>query len=215
MDSSQLSNLARQMYPGPSGFARLTQIYRPYICPFDALIPWVPDQGSILDVGCGSGLFLGLALSLKPGITGIGFDANARAIDMAQAMCRSAFSDRRLIFELRSVDAPWPDGTFDAVSMIDVLHHIPPENQKKAVEKLFTALNVGGVLIYKDMGSEPKLYAWWNRLHDLLFARQWIHYRPIDAVQGWLRDCGASVVHRSDHRLGLYKHELIIAKKAE
>ena len=192
---------------------RLMQIYRPYICPFDALIPWVPDQGTILDVGCGGGLFLGLAKSVKPGITGIGFDASPSAIDMAQAMCRSAFSEKNLTFELRSVDTPWPEGTFDAVSMIDVLHHIPPEHQRATVEKLFAKLNPGGVLIYKDMGNKPMLHAWWNRLHDLLLARQWINYCPVSAVEGWLRDYGANIIHRSDHRLGLYQHELIVAKK--
>ena len=44
-------------------------------------------------------------------------------------------------------------------------------------------VRLGGLLIYKDTASAPAWAAWVNRLHDLVLARQWIHYAPIADVE--------------------------------
>jgi len=212
-DAHELSAAARSLYPKHLGLRRQLQIYRPYICPFDKLIDWVPDAGTMLDVGCGAGLFLGLAASRKPGLHGIGFDADSRVIGAAQAMAKASQLVDRIRFEHRIVEQPWPEGTFDAVSLIDVLHHVQPDQHQATIEKLFSRVRPGGIVIYKDMADSPAIPALWNRLHDLLLARQWIHYRPAAQVLSWFEKAGASVVHRASHATGPYYHDLIVVQR--
>jgi 2-polyprenyl-3-methyl-5-hydroxy-6-metoxy-1,4-benzoquinol methylase len=167
----------------------------------------------MLDIGCGAGLFLGLVGCSRPNVTAIGFDSDALAIDAASGMALEHFPDGLIRFEHRSVGDPWPEGLFDVVSMIDVLHHIPPASQREAIAEAFAHVAPGGLLIYKDMADRPFFRAWWNRLHDVIIARQWIHYRSIDGVEAWLRGMGAEIVARSSRILGPYGHDLMVAKK--
>jgi 2-polyprenyl-3-methyl-5-hydroxy-6-metoxy-1,4-benzoquinol methylase len=204
---------ARALYRTAPARARLLQSLRPYICPFEDLLRWLPDTGRLLDVGCGAGLFVGLAGYSRPAIRAIGFDAEPGAVAAAQAMARAHFPDGRIAFRHSAVGDRWPEGPFDAVSMIDVLHHIPPDAQYGAVIQCFEHVAPGGTLLYKDMASRPLVPAWWNRLHDLILARQWIHYRAIDEVEEWLAVYGAKIVDRGSRRLGLYAHEYIVATK--
>jgi 2-polyprenyl-3-methyl-5-hydroxy-6-metoxy-1,4-benzoquinol methylase len=204
---------ARKLYVGASKKTRVMQSLRPLICPFDELLPWIPRTGRVLDVGCGAGLFLGLVGSLRPEVTGIGLDRDLSSIAAAKTMAKGHFPDNHIRFECRSLKDPWPAGYFEVVSMVDVLHHIPPSDQRSAINKAFGKVTPGGLFIYKDMARRPFLRAWWNRLHDLVLARQWIHYRPISEVMSWLRQADAEIIEGSTTLIGPYAHEMIVAKR--
>lgn len=210
---SDIVATARDLYREAPPRARTLQGLRPYICPFEDLIRLVPHTGRMLDVGCGAGLFLGLGGRARPGITGVGFDADAEAVAAAQGMAERHFPDGRIAFRHSAVGDPWPAGPFDLVSMVDVLHHIPPEAQQGAIAQAYAHVAPGGLFLYKDMAERPFFRAWWNRFHDIVVARQWIHYRRIGDVQAWLQAEGAEIVERSAKALGLYGHEWIVAKR--
>lgn len=216
LDLAQRSGIvaaARDLYRSAPARARTLQGLRPYICPFEDLIRWIPEEGRLLDVGCGAGLFLGLGGQARPRVTGVGFDADAEAVAAAQGMARAHFPDGRIAFRHSAVGDPWPEGPFDLVSMIDVLHHIPPPAQRGAILQAYGHVAPGGLFLYKDMAERPFFRAWWNRFHDIVVARQWINYRGIAEVEGWLRAEGAKIVDRSVTALGLYGHEWIVAKR--
>jgi 2-polyprenyl-3-methyl-5-hydroxy-6-metoxy-1,4-benzoquinol methylase len=216
LDLAQRSGIvaaARDLYQSAPARARTLQGLRPYICPFEDLIRWIPESGRLLDVGCGAGLFLGLSGRARPKVSGLGFDADAGAVEAAQGMARAHFPDGRIAFRHSAVGDAWPAGPFDLVSMIDVLHHIPPPAQRGAILQAYDHVAPGGLFLYKDMAERPFFRAWWNRLHDVVIARQWIHYRPIAEVEAWLRAEGAEIVDRSAKALGLYGHEWIVAKR--
>lgn len=216
LDLAQRSGIvaaARDLYRSAPTRARTLQGLRPYICPFEDLIRWIPESGRLLDVGCGAGLFLGLSGRARPQVSGLGFDADAGAVEAAQGMARAHFPDGRIAFRHSAVGDAWPAGPFDLVSMIDVLHHIPPPAQQGAILQAYDHVAPGGLFLYKDMAERPFFRAWWNRLHDVVIARQWIHYRPIADVEAWLRAEGAEIVDRSARALGLYGHEWVVAKR--
>jgi len=77
----------------------------------DAIAPLLPPGGQVLDVGCGDGLIDQLLLERRPDVTISGIDAVARA--EAQIPVR----------EFDGVTIPYDAGEFDAVLLIDVLHH--------------------------------------------------------------------------------------------
>lgn len=204
---------ARDLYAAAPAFPRTLQSLRPYICPFEDLLRWVPADGRMLDIGCGAGLFLGLVGRARPAMRAIGFDASRDAVTVAQDMARAHFGPGQIEFRYSAVEDPWPEGTFDAVSMIDVLHHIAPDHQKQAILTAYAHVAEGGVMIYKDMADRPFVRAGWNRVHDMIIARQWINYRRIDDVRGWLEAAGGRVVHQAARNLGLYAHELLVVEK--
>jgi 2-polyprenyl-3-methyl-5-hydroxy-6-metoxy-1,4-benzoquinol methylase len=205
---------AQRLYRGAPPVARTLQSLRPYICPFDDLLACIPPAAHMLDVGCGAGLLLGLVADRYPETSGIGFDTSGSAIAAARKMAASNGFENRMMFEQRAVGEAWPSGPFDVVSMVDVLHHIPRAHQHRVIEQCFAHVRPGGILLYKDMGQRPVFSALWNRAHDLVLARQWIHYRAVTEVCSWLGALGADVVRTDARSMGPYAHELVVAKRS-
>lgn len=202
---------SRELFTGGPLLRRKLQHWRPRICPFHRLIPHVPQNATVLDVGCGCGLFLGLLAKSGPDVRGIGFDVSAEAIAIAQTMAAGAGG--KLEFLRLDIDEPWPQGAFDVVSIIDVMHHVPPDRQRAVLKTAAAHVAPGGMLLYKDMCRRPRWRAAANRLHDLLLARQWIHYLPIEDVERWAAEDGLSLEHAEQINMLWYGHELRIFRK--
>ena len=77
---------------------------------------------TVIDVGCGDGRFLREVARNNPGTELLGVDYSERAIRLAQALNPE--------IEYKSVDIGSTElqQTYDVVTMIEVLEHIPPEN---------------------------------------------------------------------------------------
>ncbi|CAN5827538.1 hypothetical protein BH11PLA1_BH11PLA1_01030 [soil metagenome] len=229
MDSSRLSALAREIYSRGPVLFRTLQHLRPFICPFEELLPHVPAGGSVLDVGCGGGLWLHLMARLGIISRGVGFDSSAKAValatDAAGRMSGNgartgrgesklgAMKEAELQFIQLDARAPWPRGEFDVVSIIDVIHHVPPEAQRRVIDDAAGRVAPGGVLIYKDMCRRPRWRAGLNRLHDLVMARQWIHYCAIEEVEAWAVEAGLRVERAAFLPRWWYGHELRVFRR--
>ncbi len=205
---ARVLEMAATLYPGKS-FACWIQRNRGRIAPLHLLLDLVPFHSCVLDVGCGSGVFLGM-LALRNQIkNGIGFDSSAPSIARAQQMVTQLkMHDLKagLSFQSIPAEANWPDGRFDVVTMIDVLHHIPPPQQQKVLLLAYEKVLPGGCLLYKDMSSRPLLYGVANRFHDLIMAKQWIHYVSVTQADTWLRNRGAHIETSGSCRMYWYHH---------
>ena len=95
----------------------------------------------------------------------VGFDADYVALHAAQDAAAKLLNRAPIHFEQNSADDWWPKGCFDVVSIIDVMHHVPPERQADLIAVAAEHLTEGGLLLYKDMASRPLWRAWANRLH--------------------------------------------------
>jgi 2-polyprenyl-3-methyl-5-hydroxy-6-metoxy-1,4-benzoquinol methylase len=211
-----LSRMAAALYPTGPWLFRSLQRYRPYICPFEALIAEVPEGARVLDIGCGGGLFLGLATAAGLRPDGTGFDVSVPALALAKGMAEEARkAGARLDFRRIDANAPWPEGDFDVVSMIDVIHHVPRKNQQEVIRRACAKVKPGGCFLYKDMVERPRWRAAANRLHDLVLARQWIHYVPASAVQSWAADEGLDLERSERFDRLWYGHELFVFRRAK
>lgn len=213
---ADIVSLARGLYDDTRGSMKHKQILRPYICPFHILVRHVPRGASLLDVGCGAGLFVLLLTRLGYVRSAIGFDANKAAIESAQGVVARQGRLDEIRFEFRdAAKDSWPIGQFDVVSLIDVMHHVQPDRQAEIIQKAAEYVAPGGILLYKDMVRRPAWRAWANRLHDLLSAGEWIHYVPIDDIVSYARKSGLHLERMGTVNMFWYGHEWCIFRRVE
>lgn len=210
-ESEAASRLARALYQDASFRTRLQQRYRPYICSFDPLVPEIRSGGGrLLDFGCGAGLFTFHCLLRGYVESADGVDVDAAAIEIANSVSSSLTGTPRIRFHVQEM----PPGVYEAISMIDVMHHVPPDKQRATFAALSAKLAPGGVLVYKDIGRRPRWRATANRLHDLVLSRQWIHYAPIEEVIGWaVEGLGLELARRAGFNQYVYGHELAVFRR--
>jgi 2-polyprenyl-3-methyl-5-hydroxy-6-metoxy-1,4-benzoquinol methylase len=110
----------------------------------------------VLEVGCGFGLFGCYFAARDRRVQWNGLDLNSNRVDMARkaasrlglSNARFAVADARNHLELHE--------RFDAVVMMDLLHHIPDESKRQLLETVLDRLAPDGVLIIKDVMRRPR-----------------------------------------------------------
>jgi 2-polyprenyl-3-methyl-5-hydroxy-6-metoxy-1,4-benzoquinol methylase len=208
----EVSALAASIFSEGPVLMRALLRWRPYICPFETLLPLVPAGARVLDVGCGGGLFLGLLARIGRLGHGTGFDVSPPAIEVARRVA-ARMDEGVLTFLHRGVEDAWPEGPFDVVSMIDVMHHVPPAAQRETFDHAAGRVAAGGLLLYKDMCRRPRWRALANRAHDLVLARQWIRYAPIEQVESWAEAHGLVLDTAARIDRWWYGHELRLFRR--
>lgn len=189
-------------------------VHRPRICPFEDLLPLIPEGQRILDVGCGNGTFLLLLARYRSPSHLMGVDIDPRAVARAEgllARCPFARSYRVEVFDGQRL--PPAVGMADDVLLVDVLHHVHPRSQKRFLGMLFHAMQPGATLVLKDIDASRRLLATCNLLHDLILARQKVHAVAAGVAEQWLRDTGFTVVPARRQRRLCYPHYTIVARK--
>jgi len=125
----------------------------------------------ILEMGCGFGLFGCYFASKWPEIKYQGLDINRRRIDMArQAASRLGLPNAR--FDYGDASKPLAiDGEYDAVLMMDLLHHLPDSAKQSLLDAVVSKLNRGGRLIIKEVTRRPAWKMGFTWLLDVLMTR--------------------------------------------
>jgi cyclopropane fatty-acyl-phospholipid synthase-like methyltransferase len=181
------------------------------VCPFEPLVAEIRTSGGrLLDFGCGAGLF-GLHCVTQGYVAAVdGVDVSATALQIADAARGVSPHAEAVRYQLGAI----PEENYDAISMIDVMHHVSPAEQKATFFDLCDRLAAGGVLIYKDMCHRPRWRAAANRLHDLFLNRQWIHYVPIEQVVEWaVEERGLKLERSTRFNYLVYGHELAVFRR--
>jgi len=212
LSPASLRPFFRELYRDAPLVHRLRAMGRPVICPFEPFISVVPRGARTLDIGCGAGgILLVLAATGRIG-EGIGCDVSEAAIRAAMAAQRRLPAMGVSFHRVEAIDDV-PCGPFDAVLMIDTLHHIPPKQQRQAVLAAVQRVAPGGVLIYKDMMSRPARRRVANTLHDFLVAGEIVNYRSIAELETWVKDAGLSLVHAHSYARLVYGHDLRVFRR--
>lgn len=187
--------------------------YRPKICPFEDILRFVPRGARVFDIGCGSGFMLLGMSRLCGAIQLIGVDANSKVVEQALELLPQLMPDVELVLQTSSLLEEWPPDQFDVVTMIDVLHHIPVNQQAAFIKAAADRVTSGGIMIYKDMAAKPFWFGLANRIHDLLLAKQWIDYVPIETVVDHFSNSGLSKINRIDRTMWWYSHQLVVLRR--
>lgn len=110
----------------------------------------------ILDIGCGFGLFGCYFSAMYPEISYVGFDLNEKRIDQANRAAEK-LGLRNATFQVGDARDLGIDDEFDAILMVDLLHHIDDTAKVRLLEVCRAHLATDGRLIVKDVTTHPFL----------------------------------------------------------
>jgi 2-polyprenyl-3-methyl-5-hydroxy-6-metoxy-1,4-benzoquinol methylase len=172
------------------------------------------DEGRILDVGCGFGLFAAYFGQTHPCRSIVGVDPDERRIGIARAVA-ARLGLRQHSFVVGDVrDAPL-EGAFEAAYVLDVMHHLPQGDQERVLERLRDLLVPGGMLIVKDITTEPRSGLLFTEVLDRLMVglREPLAYRHHREWGEMLGDLGFKVRMVRVPDVLPYPHVVIAATK--
>ena len=110
----------------------------------------LPENASLLDIGAGHGLFAVLAFPRR--VVAVEPDARkVRPIDGVEFVI--GFDDAIT-------------GTFDAISIIDVLYKIPLDQWDALLLRCRARLRAGGILIIKEQDPTARVKNAWNAIQE-------------------------------------------------
>lgn len=109
----------------------------------------LPERGTLVDVGCGTGTF-GIALaSQRADAQVIGVDGDPEILAMARSKPGADAVEWR---EGLAQELPLADQSVDVVTMSLVLHHLLPQDKRRALAEVRRVLKPGGGLHVADWG---------------------------------------------------------------
>ncbi len=149
-------------------------------------IMWLPAErrGNLLDVGCGSGLFLNNMQCL-------GWNAHGVELD------KKASGMARDVFKLKNIctgpldEADFRDQSFDAVTMAHVIEHMP--EPEESLRKCYRLLRPGGLMVITSPNSAG--------LGRRRFGALWRGWEPprhifiynLDSISRIISSCGFKI----------------------
>ena len=208
MTPRQLSQQAKIISRSLGLKDRFLMTYRPRICPFHVLMEYVLPDSRLLDIGCGCGLWLFLLARLGRIKAGIGIETEPSRVKIAESVKTS--TDNLDFITVNHNDA-WPGDGYDCVTMIDVLHHVPPDNQKEFLGRLKNCS--ASRIIFKDIDPAAKVKSFMNSLHDIVLSKQLPRYCTKEKAADCLESMGFEIKHIARHDMLWYSHYLIVADR--
>lgn len=120
-------------------------------------ISYFKHTGKILDVGCGNGLFLNFMKEKGWEVYGV---------EVSKMACNFAKEKFNLeVYNSDLINADLKGGSFDLITMYDVLEHIPNINEN--LKRVYELLKTDGVFI----ANVPNF----NSLQRITFGKYWCH----------------------------------------
>jgi cyclopropane fatty-acyl-phospholipid synthase-like methyltransferase len=179
----------------------------------DEIGQYLPETGSVLDIGCGFGLFSLYYAQLRPAARFRGFDLNPRRVGIASEAARR-LGLANAAYTVGDARGFRSDVDHDAVYMLDIVHHIPPETVEPLLGELHKTLRAGGCLIIKDVDTQPAYKRWFTHALDCLMdPRGIIHYWPAGQLQELLERVGFRVYRHLMVDFLPYPHVLFVCRK--
>ena len=104
-----------------------------------------------MDLGCGYGIFAHLLALSSPAREVIGLDMDPARIRVAQEAARGRKNVSFACVDLKDPEFPLP--SCRAITLIDLLHHVPFQDQEGLILRCAQALQPGGLLLIKEISS--------------------------------------------------------------
>jgi SAM-dependent methyltransferase len=116
----------------------------------DRVSPALPEGGTLVDVGCGTGTFLLGMAAARPDARLVGVDGDPEILARARAKPGAEAVEWH---EGLAGELPLADDSADVVTTSLVLHHLLPEQKREAMREVGRVLRPGGSFQVADWGA--------------------------------------------------------------
>ena len=172
----------------------------------------LPASGTVLDIGCGFGLFALYFAATLPGLEIRGFDMSPRRV-AAAGRAAGRLGLRNVRFEVADA-AGMTRREAAAVYMVDLIHHVQPRSVPGLLHMAASGLAPDGRLVIKDIEPTPRYKLAFTWLLDkLVDYRAPVHYWSAADVRQVLQSLGLQVSHQRMPDILPYPHILYVGTK--
>jgi len=188
---------------------------RPLICPFDPILNAIPGRSAVFDIGCGSGFLLGLIAERKTPKSLAGAEIDRNLVEAARDYLRDEASDVPASISLYDgIDFPDEIGNADAVTLVDVLHHVPPDQQVTFLQTVYQRMRPGSLFVLKDIDAGKRLLCLANKFHDFVVTGSPGNELPKEQTKEILESAGFRILSAGEERKVWYPHYWFVCHKA-
>lgn len=186
--------------------------YRSLICPFISLLEMIQPGDRVADIGCGSGQFLLLAKHFADPSHVYGIEISDRLINNANNLFKKYEAGSYHFETFDGKQFPEALKEMDIFFLIDVLHHVPKEQQTHFINNLIKCMKPGARLVLKDINAaSPLVYC--NKLHDIIFAGEIGNEISFTQAQQIMTSNQLTILEEYKRTMYVYPHYCILAKK--
>lgn len=176
---------------------------------------YLPSSGRILDLGCGFGLFSNYFAARSSSRVVHGIDIDENRIVSAEVTAKQLGLEN-VYFHVGDARSYRFDHDFDAVVVLDLLHHVGYETADRLIDAVYRNLRPGGVFVLKDVNVRP----FWKLiftyvLDKLMDPKRTVHYRDVSIWKQRAVEAGFAPVHTCYLNDYLpYPHVLLVCHKS-
>lgn len=163
---------------------------------------FIPQEGGILDFGCGYGILANLMALRGRDRWVVGMDSNRRRVRIAE----HSIKNRKNIEFRHGNISRLNEEQFNAVVMTDVLHHLNDKSAGVLLEKISACLIADGLLVILDIDRVPQWKFHLTHMIDrILNPLRPLFYRPAETIQFLLKEFPFTLIQsiRADQGLPL------------
>ena len=179
----------------------------------DEIGQYLPSTGTVLDIGCGFGLFSLYYAATAPQRFVRGVDRNPRRIALARRAA-ARLGIENVSYEEGDARDFKGDMEVSAAYMLDIVHHVPPDTVAPLLRQLHRAVAPGGTVLVKDVDTRPAPKRWFTwALDKVMDPRAPVRYWSGDELASTLGAAGFGVKRHLMVDILPYPHILYVCTR--
>ena len=115
----------------------------------EAINRFFPKSGvaSLLEIGCGSGIYIKHAADRNPSLTALGLELQSRVAELARRNISEWGLEKRVTIEVGDIREKAPDSSFGIVTLYNNIYYFPVESRVSLLEHVRQFIKPGGFLL--------------------------------------------------------------------